>query len=1078
MSNQFDEYYGKYTKAAPLDSSDIMFPSSTGTSLSSRMNGIRTSSSPRVGLSWPEEEHIGRRSLSPLTYSFGNSPNERSFRVADSSPSERRRLVSELRMQARKVALKSSPPMRMSQSNLARETNGNGTNGDSSMLYGKRTFQTSIGDDRYRPTFDEPPSIERRRTTEEEAERELAELTRSTENLRKLGADIMSSTSAFMGQVQADRFQYGSSPNGQPQQRRQEIKAQPQLTPQQPFQPMFSQASAEPQSVLGTSAAYASQPSFIATSGSPSTQYVQQPMIYAQYQQASAPAPSAAYPQLIFVQSPSTIPGAPPQVFPIMLTTPPMMPLGSPPPPFSPVMSSSDSSSRNGLAAPTTAPVIVPAVSPHQASTQATQNVHSTATSAIPGGETVPSSKNTGKMEAQKAVTFQTAVEETKGDNSNSIPIPAIFEPSGQVKADVVPPAHVDLNALEDERARRKREFLAKRSQKESPAGKAMAEMASQAAELVSSRSLNTDDPNSVHSPSTSQVVINDTLKEDNLSPALGRSSSVPVTSLNTVEKSEQIRAKSELNLSNSAETNNGDNVTPLSEEERERAVRMVRLAEEANRLQATVDNTFAVVPFGVFLKAQGGSYDDADLKTSFKAVRPPPIIGKAGPLTGRRRARSTDDNIAGENSVTAPPSLISNPKERQPVMLQGYLMKTSGPKRPTQVRGSWQRRYFILSGRLLLYTSSQASSQVKRMIDLNKVDVVTDNIPELDGAPTPHCIGLMEFGEPRMLTICAESHAQILEWYKGIVQNCALLCENKLPQKSLPPTNKTKISEKEIWRKEMEQLHKSQLPVPPAPEIGWFYPIWQKPKSYYDLLGVPSDSTAGIIKKAYYRIAKDSHPDRSSRSIRNLDPNSPQNKSSSSAINPEEFAAIALAYETLIDPAKRAEYDLAEKVKEELRHGIDCFHLECQWSDEDLKLEPRVRLIRTVFKRRVTIFCDGELRCLYWQPAPEPEGPDGSTPLLPLSPSIERSIEMRFVQQILYFRDGPIDFGKNEPPPYDNEARFVVMGDRLHTGPLLFLMKDHQQCSELVHGLRVARCEKSMLFQQKLDSLRNAGVQ
>ena len=50
-------------------------------------------------------------------------------------------------------------------------------------------------------------------------------------------------------------------------------------------------------------------------------------------------------------------------------------------------------------------------------------------------------------------------------------------------------------------------------------------------------------------------------------------------------------------------------------------------------------------------------------------------------------------------------------------------------------------------------------------------------------------------------------------------------------------------------------------------------------------------------------------------------------------------------------------------------------------------------------------------------------------------------------------------------------------MGDRLHTGVLIFRTESHERCMELVQGLRIERCEKSMLFQQKLESLKNHGI-
>jgi hypothetical protein len=151
--------------------------------------------------------------------------------------------------------------------------------------------------------------------------------------------------------------------------------------------------------------------------------------------------------------------------------------------------------------------------------------------------------------------------------------------------------------------------------------------------------------------------------------------------------------------------------------------------------------------------------------------------------------------------------------------------------------------------------------------------------------------------------------------------------------------------------------------------------------------------------------------------------------------------------------------------------------YLEPRWRDADLLIEPRLRQIRQCTERRVTIFCDGELRCLYWQPAAPPP-PEGQQPeLLPLTPDAERCFEMRFVQQVLYFRDGPVDLGDNEPPPYEGETKLFIIGDRVHTGPFLLKCDSDTLCSELIQGLRVARCEKSTLFKQKMEANMENGV-
>jgi len=59
---------------------------------------------------------------------------------------------------------------------------------------------------------------------------------------------------------------------------------------------------------------------------------------------------------------------------------------------------------------------------------------------------------------------------------------------------------------------------------------------------------------------------------------------------------------------------------------------------------------------------------------------------------------------------------------------------------------------------------------------------------------------------------------------------------------------------------------------------------------TFYDILGITSDAIPEEIKKAFRDLSKTHHPD--------------------SGGDPEEFHTILKAYETLIDPLLRAEYD------------------------------------------------------------------------------------------------------------------------------------------------------------------------
>ena len=65
---------------------------------------------------------------------------------------------------------------------------------------------------------------------------------------------------------------------------------------------------------------------------------------------------------------------------------------------------------------------------------------------------------------------------------------------------------------------------------------------------------------------------------------------------------------------------------------------------------------------------------------------------------------------------------------------------------------------------------------------------------------------------------------------------------------------------------------------------------------NHYELLGIPNDCGFAALKKAYYRRARECHPDRFG--------NSPEKA--------EEFKQVVEAFVTLSDPEKRRLYDAA----------------------------------------------------------------------------------------------------------------------------------------------------------------------
>lgn len=73
--------------------------------------------------------------------------------------------------------------------------------------------------------------------------------------------------------------------------------------------------------------------------------------------------------------------------------------------------------------------------------------------------------------------------------------------------------------------------------------------------------------------------------------------------------------------------------------------------------------------------------------------------------------------------------------------------------------------------------------------------------------------------------------------------------------------------------------------------------------KDYYKILGVSKNSSAKDIKKSYYELAKQYHPDTNKN-----DPNASK-----------KFQEVSEAYEILSDETKRQEYDTYGKTTEQM---------------------------------------------------------------------------------------------------------------------------------------------------------------
>ncbi len=401
-----------------------------------------------------------------------------------------------------------------------------------------------------------------------------------------------------------------------------------------------------------------------------------------------------------------------------------------------------------------------------------------------------------------------------------------------------------------------------------------------------------------------------------------------------------------------------------------------------------------------------------------------------------------------------------------EPVRREGWLWKMPRQNRWLPSSEVWKKRWFRLTERTLMYMASPKDPP-KRMLDLAAVEIVTDP-KRLGRTPTPHAMALFGRGDTaNAFRVCADSFADVLGWYRAVVNN-AVLCSNMRP--SLPPQDKTPLSKADAMER-AERERKKGIPKAKMPAKDQFYPEYHNPATFYDLLGVPPDASKNVIRKRFYKLAAEFHPDKNP------------------GVDPHEFAALAQAYDILHHDEQRARYDLGEEVKEVLRRGFDatCL-LPSKWGVHDKRRVPIA-----LEPARQTIFSDGQHLFIFYQPVAELDAAE----LPPLKPSLERCVELRWAQRVLFGRNDKvvhdlmlkprleqmIEALDHEPSEEEvNEMRrsidcfMVISGGKLDFD--FFVQLDSpQSCKKMVDGVRIIRCQASVLFAQTLEKMLAEGL-
>mmetsp|Transcript_461 Transcript_461/g.737 ORF Transcript_461/g.737 Transcript_461/m.737 type:complete len:1153 (+) Transcript_461:163-3621(+) len=499
-----------------------------------------------------------------------------------------------------------------------------------------------------------------------------------------------------------------------------------------------------------------------------------------------------------------------------------------------------------------------------------------------------------------------------------------------------------------------------------------------------------------------------------------------------------------------------------------EREAKLRDMLEQAKQLEKEVyveDPRLALVPFGDRLKeAQTLKVKQSSSSSSklprfsstrdLNPSRPPAEIPEPKVTVDT----SDPDALRSEEDETA---LTGGPKNAE-----GWLLKMSRKSRwLSKSPPKWKKRFFRLSPQVLYCFKDSSSLTPKQMFSLDRIEIETD-VQKLGTTPTPFAMFVYETGRQKDgFKVCSNNFKEILQWYRVIVHN-AVLRENK--HTMTPPKDPTPV-DPEVERKKAEERELlKKLKEVPLPKSEDFYPKYIMPATHYDILGVEPDADRKVIRKQFYKLAASYHPDK------NPD------------VDPSEFAMLSQAYTVLYDEQLRAKYDLGERIREVLRRGFDCV----MFTPTKYIYKDEHKVPAELASRRVTLFTDGPLNHIFYQGATSDE-------FIPLQPEMEHSIESRFVEYVLYGRNDRVmrqtflnpvvkerkeqelkeDATDEEIAEFEMEVLreidtyVVLMGKKLsHT---CYLQLDSAEaCRDLIDGLRIVRCENSVLFAQRLEKL------
>ena len=339
------------------------------------------------------------------------------------------------------------------------------------------------------------------------------------------------------------------------------------------------------------------------------------------------------------------------------------------------------------------------------------------------------------------------------------------------------------------------------------------------------------------------------------------------------------------------------------------------------------------------------------------------------------------------------------DPGEPKALSKSGYVKKL-----PSKTFAFAHMRWFFLAGESLGYQSKEDSLIPKKLISLTNA--------KCEGVRTREqkVRLVVTYENKRRLRMCFGLDQSLLEaWWVSIQNNISFANFNH------------------AVRNNLDSRRRSMIGTDITDNNG----VEMEAKSYYEILGVPREATGGQIKKTYFTLARNCHPDK------NPD------------MNADEFAEIGRAYAVLMDPQLRTNYDLCETVKAAFRRGV-------------------LATLNTSngAARLMAFFLDDKYENLLWQ-----DHSRGAVLKLGYS-----RLETRFMAKIIAGEDMP-----KLPQPIQFPLRCLFIKITEHAKSLggnnLLIEFDNEDArNDIMDGLRVFRCGNSMLFQQNLDKMKAEG--